>query len=240
MSSYRQKRALLMGFTACIWFAAIAVSVQKFKLAAKAGIKISLQTSPGTVKIFVNNQPEFEGHYVQTPVTFFVPAGKHRIKIQREGFASQVVTVTGTFGDTYDMPAVVLGPLADVQLGAVRIETRLDLPGTSFAISSGLASGDIPADVVDLVTGREYELTVSAQTPSGKKSHRCTFVVAENATVDAPQILTLTRKGSRLRVTGCGPAGSQPKRSSPLQTENPSPSLSPSSAPEIPPVGTPQ
>ena len=207
MGSYRQTRTLLIGLTVCVWFAALAVSAHKFGFAARSSVKITLQTSPSVVRIFVNNRPEFSGNYVQTPTTFVVSPGKNKIKIQREGFSSQVITVTGSPGDTYNMESVVLGQMADTTLGFVRIESKLETQGVSFSVGSafgsGLAIGEIPSDIADLLTSREYELTLSVPTQNGKKSHRCYFLVPETATIDAPYLISVYRKGSRIKTRGC-------------------------------------
>lgn len=211
MASYRQKRALLIALTSCVWFANAALTAHRFGLRAMSGMKIQVQTSPQTVKIFVDGQPEAGGKYIQTPVTLVVAPGKRKIKIQREGFASQVMTVNGNSGDAYQMNQVVLGPMADTTFAAVRIEMKSPANAAMvYALDQGLSQGELPADVADLIVGRDYELTIAPAKSNSRKPFKCQFRIPESATPEQPYMLLVTKKAAKIRVEGCTPLAAAP------------------------------
>ncbi len=198
------RRTTLIFATAFVWLAAGAASVGKFKLAAKAPLVISLGTTPASVKIFIDGQPQFEGAYVETPLKVNMPPGKHKLKISREGFIAHLVSVEGDAGETFRMEDVVLQRNANFNFGSVEI-TSEGINVLHVEIDEGADKGETPATAPDLTTDQQHVIAVFPKWPEKEPRFRCKFAFPNPDDSAEPTVQVHFKfKGGRIKsVTGC-------------------------------------
>jgi hypothetical protein len=202
-TSQRSLKFVLTLATLVVWTAVLGAAGWKYKLSATLlAVRVHLTTSPSPVRIQINGQMHEGGAWIKTPVTLHVPAGRTRLRIQRDGYASQLVTVTGMPSSSFTMDSVVLGPRSDVEFAAVAIEAVAGAPETlEFAaeVNRGFVAGPLPLDMNDLEVGKDYVLSLRWTPENGKpREHRCSFSVTPES-----QSLRPVWSQGRLRIDSC-------------------------------------
>lgn len=199
-----QRRTILIFATAFVWLAAGAASVGKFKLAAKPPLVISLATTPANVKIFIDNQPQYEGAYVETPTKVNMAPGKHKLKISREGFIAHLVSVEGDSGETFRMEDVVLQRNANFNFGSVEI-TSESTQALHVEVDDGIERGETPVTAPDLTTDQQHFIAAFPKWPEKEPRFRCKFAFPNPEDQGEPTVQVHFKvKGGRVKaVTGC-------------------------------------
>jgi hypothetical protein len=202
-SSKRSLKLILTLATFTVWTAVLGLAGWKYQLGATLlSVRVHLTSVPGTVRIQVNGQMFNDGAWIKTPTTISVPAGRSRIRIMRDGYASQLVTVTGFPGSEFTMDSVILGPKPDVEFVTVEIDAVTGAPeNLSFGVdlNRGFVEGGLPLSLSDLEAGKEYVLQLRWTLESSRRREmRCRFTTT-------PESLTLRPvwHQGRVRIEGC-------------------------------------
>jgi hypothetical protein len=169
----RKNKNILMIVTALVWVAAIATSVGKFRLAAKAPVSVTLSTKPSSVRVLVNGQKQFDGAYVETPRQLTLAPGKSNIKISREGYISAAFSVDAIGGESINMTDVVLQKNADLQFQPLEVLTPEEDEPVYISLNNGFVTGETPVGTSDPVIGSTYILTAYPNWPDQEGSQRC-------------------------------------------------------------------
>jgi len=196
-------REPLVWITICVWTTVGILGVTRFKFAARlAPITIQLESQPRAIRLSVDNERYANGAYVDTPIKLQFKAGRHQIKIARDGFVAHIVTIEGQGGDFFRMDNVVLAhspttPMASVQVVA-------DDGPTNFDIDDGLVHGETPSVATEITADQVHQLTLYPQWPNKDQRQRCRFTpVIEPGGDGTPFKLRVRLKNGRFKVTGC-------------------------------------
>ena len=203
MSSSRQK--VLAFATAGVWALAIAASFYRFKLSAKALVTVELAAKPAAVRIQIDGVKAAAGAYVETPFKLTLAPGRHRLKISREGYIGQLVTVEGQAGDVYHMEDVVLQQNPDGSYATVQISTLgKKAPPTHVELDDGFAGGDTPLTVSDLTADTSHYLVVYPRWPDRDVKARCRFSPPPAEGEDPSLVLKFRLRGGKVtKFVGC-------------------------------------
>jgi hypothetical protein len=199
-------REPLIWITICVWTGVGILGVTRFKFAARlAPITIQLESQPKTIRLSVDNERYGGGAYIDTPIKLQLKAGRHRMKIARDGFVSHIVSIEGQSGDFFRMDNVVLArspstPMANVQVVA-------DDDQAHFDIDDGLVRGVTPSDATEKTADQVHQLTLYPQWPNKDQRQRCRFTPVVDPSADgAPFRLRVRLKNGKFKVTGCDPS----------------------------------
>ena len=203
------RRTALAAATALVWVGAIGMLARHQKLAAKAPFTVEIGTTPERVRLTVDGDAYAKGAYLETPTRLTLPAGKHKLKIGRDGYVAHVMTVEADAGETLRMTDVVLAKSPDVVFGAaeILIEGELPPPPVKLVVDDGFAVGSAaqPLKIEELSVGTAHELLVLAE--GGENAApllRCRFTpLLEPAVAGETTVIRLSIKGNKWRATGC-------------------------------------
>ena len=210
MSAAFRKKVLII-LTVFVWLAVIFASVGKFKLAAKPPLKIYLKTTPAIIKLAVDGERKFRGRYAKTPVFISVTPGKHRLKVKRRGYVSQIMEVTGMSGDSFKMDSVVLERNDDLTFTPVHVVTDPEMPAMRVSIDDGFYMGEVPVIINDLEADVRHTLTAYPHWPDKSVKFRCRFN-PEFREYDTPYTIILGLRNKRLTAKGCRKLRASPKK----------------------------
>lgn len=199
------RRAALISVTALVWAAAIANTSYRFKLAAKAGIAVSLTTLPEAVLVSVDGERQFNGAYVLTPLKLGIPPGKHKIKIARDGYIAHIVTVEGDSGEQFKMDDVVLQ--RNPELSFAKVSVDAPEPGVYIEIDDGLVRGATPLVTDALVLGAEHHVAVFPRGKANVEAKWACRFTPPGELDGSEHAIKLKVKGDQVRATGCEKMG---------------------------------
>jgi hypothetical protein len=203
------RRTVLAASTALVWVAALGLLARHQKLAAKAPFTVEIGTAPERVRLTVDGEAYAKGAYLETPTRLTLAAGKHKLKIGRDGYVAHVMTVEADAGETLRMTDVVLAKSPDAVFGAAEIlvDGEVPAPPVRLVVDDGFAVGSAaqPLKIEELTVGTAHELTVLDEGDgSAPPLLRCRFTPAlEPAVAGETTVIRLSIKANKWKAAGC-------------------------------------
>lgn len=200
------RNMILVVLNALVWTLNILTINGTLTFSAKKGIPIKIETAPSRTRLSVNGSiwqaPGLINGWFQSPLTIYLPAGQHKLSLERHGYASHSFKVLLGEKDQDMTLSTELEPLPDavneVEVAAADDE---DLEVTAI-LDQGLESGALPLIANDLVPGlHSLEIRSTESGDSKVKPFVCTFSI--QSTGNPPIKITVSKKGSRFQVNGC-------------------------------------
>jgi hypothetical protein len=208
----RTRRLTIVSITACVWTAVIFVGSGKQQLLARASATLNIETEPMSVHITVDSDKAENGGYIDTPTQIMLHPGRHKLKISRDGFVTQQLTIDAEAGDAVNMDDIMLVRIAGAPLASVEI-TSEDTP-INCEIDDGFARGVTPLTAPDLLAGQPHQLSCYPKWPSREGAAKCKFTPTSTGTGAgtgagtgtgdvAVAHLKLKNKNGKLKISGC-------------------------------------
>jgi hypothetical protein len=195
-----------------MWLVVLNVAVWSFnaliykgtiRLSAKSGIPVTLDIEPTRARLSVNQKiwedRDVVNGWVQSPVVLRLPAGQHKLMLERPGYAPHVFKVLVAEDDKITMKTMLEAQSERFYELELSGEDAGDL---TAIIDGGLEAGPLPLRVDDLVAGNhQLELRFNGLDGFRLKPFNCQFSVA--STGDRLVKLEVNRNGKKIRVSGC-------------------------------------
>ena len=196
-------REPLIWMTICVWSAVGILSVSRFKFAARSvPMSIQLVTKPSTIRLSLDSERYANGGYLDTPIKLQLKAGRHQMKIARDGFVAHIVTIEGLSGDSFHMEDVVLARNPATPMATVQVVS--DDATANFDIDDGLVQAETPFTAFDITADQIHQLTIYPKWPNKDMRQRCRFTPAiDENDPTAPFKLRLRVKNGKFKVSGC-------------------------------------
>jgi hypothetical protein len=155
-----------------------------------------------SVRITVDSEKAEGGAYIDTPTQIMLHPGRHKLKIARDGFVTQQLTIDAEAGDALNMDDIMLVRVAGTLLANVEI-TSEDAP-LNCDIDDGFARGITPMTAPDLLAGQPHQLSCYPKWPSREGGVKCKFTPTSTGTGDvAVAHLKLKNKNGKFKISGC-------------------------------------
>ena len=196
----RARRLTIISITACVWAAVILIGSSKQQLMARASATLNIETEPMSVRITVDSDKAEGGAYIDTPTQITLHPGRHKLKIARDGFVTQQLTIDAEAGDALNMDDIMLVRSAGTPLASAEI-TSEDTP-LNCEIDDGFARGVTPLTAPDLLAGQVHQLTCFPKWPGREGAVKCKFTPAMTGEV-AVAHLKLKNKNGKFKISGC-------------------------------------
>ena len=196
----RTRRLTIISITACVWTAVIFVGSSKQQLLARASATLNIETEPMSVRITVDSDKAESGAYIDTPTQIMLHPGRHKLKISRDGFVTQQLTIDAEAGDALNMDDIMLVRIAGTPLASAEI-TSDDVP-LNCDIDDGFARGVTPMTAPDLLAGQPHQLTCFPKWPGREGAVKCKFTPTMIGDI-AVAHLKLKNKNGKFKISGC-------------------------------------
>jgi hypothetical protein len=201
MNQRAQKRGLLITAALAVWACVVVISIDKYQLAARSPMSVSIKTVPASIKLRINNRYYRKG-YLSTPLKLELPSGEHKIKVSRDGYISHVMSVQSRPGQEIKMEDIVLEKDSKLDFFSLTINHKTKNP-IYFELDDGLAFGETPSVVNNLISGKAHNLTFYPDWPRTDTKTRCRFLSEFSKDGDQHRILVSASKKHHLRFKGC-------------------------------------
>jgi hypothetical protein len=186
-----------------VWSSVVAVGAGKVTLFAKPAVSVSLMTTPSAVRISVDGKKIENGQYLESPITFPVSTGKHKLKIARDGFVTHIVSIEGESGESLNLNNVVLQPLQSATFTTVSVTSKDPSLPLHADINDGIGRGELPLKISDIQAQVTHILSVYPEWPKKTPRLRCRFNPPVSVDPDAPYMIEVQVRGGRLKAAGC-------------------------------------
>lgn len=188
----------IIGFLLALLVVSAGFFVAKKHFGAKGSMRIYLRSTPSTVQVALDGKSLFNGEYISTPKTLFIPAtGKHQLTIMRQNYLPQFIEFNGKNGDTIKIDGIVLSrnPKARMIPTIFQVSPRKKV---WINLDNGYFKGFAPIKLNRLSYGQKHTIDVYPNYPKRKDAFRCSFVSKPNTRSKSYSLLiqlpTKTRK----------------------------------------------
>jgi len=174
---------------------------------AKKGIPIKIETTPHRTRLSINGSilqaAGVINGWFQSPMIIHLPAGQHKLSLERHGYAPHSFKVLLAEKDQDMTLSTELEPLADA-LNELEVTTADDDQDMAVTVilDQGLEAGPLPLVVNDLIPGLH---SLEIRNPEGSdakiKPFICTFSIQPGTNL--PIKITVSEKSGRFQATGC-------------------------------------
>ena len=200
------RNLLLLTLNVAVWTINALTYKGSIRLNARSGVPVTIDMDPPRARLSVDGT-SWEGFgiqdgWIQSPAIIRLPAGQHKMLLERPGYAPHRFKTLVTQGDR-----LVLTMALEVLEGAdhsVEILGEGPDSDTIFAtLDDGLESGDLPIKADDLMPGQHIiSFTIKGLDGLRKKPYMCAFDIGKND-VNLITKITVSRAGKKLKVAGC-------------------------------------
>lgn len=159
--SKRKKPALLLAIVVVSMLTVAIIYIAKRSgLNAPIGnyLQLKLDVTPSVVKLTIDGKKYRDGRYLQTPITLKSRAGRHSVKIFRQGYKQRRFFYQGKKGQTFEK-TVVLDPAT--RFSPVRIVSQNKRQKYLLDVNSGFFRGESPALIPDLAYYKRHSVRIS-------------------------------------------------------------------------------
>ncbi len=162
---------------------------QDLRLSRPSYLGLKLDTTPSRVKISIDDKLYKNGAYQKTPLVVQTTAGKHLVKIFRQGYRPRKFEYRGGEGQTIGK-TLVLEP--STRMSAVRIVSENASKKYLLDINNGFFVGESPALVPDLVYNKRHSVRITPKGGGRTQQFACSFVPTSRS-VSRPHLLVIKR-----------------------------------------------
>lgn len=184
----------LLAVISIISIAGIVIYIVKNKpplrISSTTYLQLKLDTTPSNVKINIDGKPYKGGVYQQTPLTLQASAGKHVIKIYRQGYRSRRFEYRGKRGQTIEK-TLVLDPIAT--MSPARIVSHDSRKKYLIDVNDGFFRGESPALVPDLVYNKRHTVRITPKGAGRARQFSCSFVPTSRSR-SSPHLLVIRER----------------------------------------------
>ena len=167
---------------------------------ARTSATLNIETEPMRVRITIDSDKAEGGAYIDTPTQITLHPGRHKLKIARDGFVTQQLTIDAESGDALNLDDIMLVRMAGVALGSAEI-TSEDTP-LNCEIDDGFVRGITPMTAPDLQAGQVHQVTCFPKWPGHEGAVKCKFTPTVTGDI-AVTHLKLKNKNGKLKISGC-------------------------------------
>lgn len=200
------KNTILLVLTVSVWTLNALMIKGTIRLSAKLGIPVEVEIEPARVRLMVDGQLWDAGTtgrgWIQTPTTIRLPAGQHKMVVERPGYALHSFKVLLTDGDNLQL-RTALEAYEDQHVETEILGEGDNSEDITAIVDGGLAEGQLPLRIDDLTAGQHtLELRLGGLDGMRSKPYFCAFTVPPKSS-DRNLKITVARTGKRLRASGC-------------------------------------
>jgi hypothetical protein len=197
---------LLIVLNAAIWGLNGLMIKGTLRLSAKLGIPVAVDIEPSRVRLTVDGNP-WDGAgssqgWIKTPANINLPAGQHKMLVERPGYASHSFKVLIASGDLLQLKTV-LEPVSEKHFEVEITGEGPNIEDVTASVDGGLEEGPLPLEITDLTAGTHtVEFRLGGIDGFRFKPYVCAFTIPVTA-ADPLKKISVIRAGKRLKVTGC-------------------------------------
>jgi len=196
----------LFGLNLAVWSLNLMMATGTLRLAAKTGIPVNVDTQPARVKLTIDGNlykdSDISNGWVQSPGVVYLPAGQHKITLERPGYVPhtfKALTLPG--GEPLEIKTQ-LEPFIDT---TNEIEIRGEDNNTEDVIAivdQGLEMGPMPLTTNDLTPGlHSIEIRPIGLAAFRLKPYFCSFQILQGSS--SQNTFTVSKRGNKISVSGC-------------------------------------
>ena len=154
-------------------------------------LQLKIDTTPSRVRVSIDNKPYKNGTYQQTPLVLQSTAGKHLVKIFRQGYRPRKFEYRGKKGQMIEKTLVLE---ARAKMSAVRIVSENKRKKYIVDVNNGFFVGESPALVPDLIYNKRHSVRIVPKGGGRMRQFACSFVPTSRS-LNNPHLIII--KGRR-------------------------------------------
>ena len=206
MMSPANRNLLLLILNATVWSLSALTYKGNIRLNARSGVPVTIDMEPGRARLTVDGKVwenfGITDGWIQSPAIVRLPAGQHKMLLERTGYAPHSFKVLVSEGDHLQLK-MAMEALEGSNHGAEIIGEGPDSDSIIAKLDDGMEEGLLPIRADDLTAGH-HSLALKIRGLEGlrAKPYTCVFDITQTD-ISVITKITVNKTGKKLKVTGC-------------------------------------